>query len=263
MTKTATAANDRSDDLTSLRGVGPALAQRLHRLNIGKPLDLLFLLPLRYEDRTRLTPLGALQPGMRTVVEGEVALTEVVYRGRRTMLVRIFDGTGQLTLRFFYFSRAQQAGLKQGTHVRCYGEVRKAAGGLEIIHPEYRLIDPDAQQSFEETLTPIYPLTEGLQQGRIRNLVNQALDRWLPAVTDWIPPAFTSAAGLPELADSIRYLHRPPPDADLAELSAGTHPCQRRLALEEMLAHHLSLRKIRLRNSHPPGHCTVRPTRIA
>ena len=237
-----------SDDLTSLRGVGPALAKRLYKLNIERPIDLLFLLPLRYEDRTKLTPLGALRPGMRTVVEGEVALTEVVFRGRRTMLVRISDGTGLLTLRFFYFSRAQQAGLQQGARVRCYGEVRRTKGGLEIIHPEYRLLDPEARPVFEDTLTPIYPLTEGLQQGRIRNLVNQAIERCLPDVTDWIPAGFISAAGLPDLATSIRTLHHPPPDADLDELSAGTHPCQRRLALEEMLAHHLSLRKIRLRN---------------
>ncbi len=232
-------------DLKSLRGVGPALAERLAKLNIENPVDLLFLLPQRYEDRTRLTPLGATMPGIRAVIEGEIALTEVVFRRRRTMLVRIVDGTGQLTLRFFYFSKAQQGGLKPGTRIRCYGEIRKGPGGHEIVHPEYRLLSKADQHNLEETLTPIYPATEGLQQARLRNLVNQAIDRFLPQVTDWIPQHFISEHKLPDLKTSICTLHRPPPDADLEALATGTHPCQRRLALEEMLAHHLSLRRIR------------------
>jgi len=242
-----------SKDLKSLRGVGPALAERLAKLNVERPIDLLFLLPQRYEDRTRLTPLGATIPGLRTVVEGEIALTEIVYRRRRTLLVRIADGTGQLTLRFFYFSRAQQAGLKQGARVRCYGEVRKGPGGHEIIHPEYRILNAGDEHRLEDTLTPIYPTTEGLQQPRLRNLINQAIDRFLPQVTDWIPARFTTEAGLPDLETSIRTLHRPPPNADLATLAAGTHACQRRLALEEMLAHHLSLRRIRDQNRTRPA----------
>jgi ATP-dependent DNA helicase RecG len=251
-----TSASNRKDDaadLKCLRGVGPAVAERLAKLNIERPIDLLFLLPQRYEDRTCLTPLGATIPGMRTVVEGDIALTEVVFRRRRTLLVRIIDGTGQLTLRFFYFSRAQQTGLKQGAHVRCYGEVRKGPGGLEMIHPEYRVVDKNDKHSLEETLTPIYPTTEGLQQPRLRNLVNQAIDRFLPQVTDWIPQHCISAHGLPDLKSSILYMHRPPPDADLAALGAGIHACQRRLALEEMLAHHLSLRKIREQNRTRPA----------
>jgi len=244
---------DDATDVKSLRGVGPAVAECLVRLGIERPVDLLFLLPQRYEDRTRLTPLGATVPGLRTVVEGDIALTEIAFRGRRMLLVRIADGTGQLTLRFFYFSRAQQAGLKQGARIRCYGEIRKGPGGLEIIHPEYRILSPGGENRLEDTLTPIYPTTEGLQQARLRNLVNQAIDRFLPQVTDWIPERFMSEHGLPDLQSSIRTLHRPPPDADLAALAAGTHACQRRLALEEILAHHLSLRRIRERNRTQPA----------
>jgi len=244
---------DGTTDLKSLRGVGPAVAERLAKLNIERPLDLLFLLPQRYEDRTHMTALGAAVPGLRTVVEGDIALTEVVFRRRRTLLVRIVDGTGQLTLRFFYFSRAQQTGLKQGARVRCYGEVRKGPGGPEMIHPEYQILGPEEEHKPEDSLTPVYPTTEGLQQPRLRNLVNQAIDRFLPQVTDWIPQHFTSEQGLPDLESSIRTLHRPPPDADLAALTAGTHACQRRLALEEMLAHHLSLRKIREHNRTKPA----------
>lgn len=245
--------HDDAADLRSLRGVGPALAERLAKLNVERPIDLLFLLPQRYEDRTRLTPLGAMVPGLRGVVEGDIALSEIVFRRRRTLLVRITDGTGQLTLRFFYFSRSQQAGLKQGTRIRCYGEVRKGPGGFEMIHPEYRILDAQGENKLEDTLTPVYPTTEGLQQARLRNLVSQVIDRFLPQVTDWIPPHYTTEQGLENLESSILYLHRPPPDANLATLTAGTHECQRRLALEEMLAHHLSLRRIRERNRTEPA----------
>ena len=249
MTKPSPEAND----LTSLRGVGPALAERLAKLNIERSTDLLFLLPLRYEDRTRLTPLGAAVPGMRAVIEGEIALAEVAFRRRRMLLVRVTDGTGQLTLRFFHFSRAQQAGLKPGERVRCYGEVRKAPTGIEMIHPEYRVIGPAGASGLEDRLTPVYPTTEGLQQARLRNLAGQAIDRCLPSVTDWLPARFTEREKLPDLDTAIRTVHRPPPDIDLDLLAAGTHPCQRRLALEEMLAHHLSLRRIRERSRAQPA----------
>jgi ATP-dependent DNA helicase RecG len=224
------------------------LVNRLARLNIEYPMDLLFLLPHRYEDRTRLMPLGALRPGQRVVIEGEIALAETVYRGRRTLLVRITDGTGQLTLRFFYFSRRQQESLARGKTIRCFGEARQGPNGLEIVHPEYQLLPAGDNLRLEDRLTPIYPTTEGLQQARLRRLVNQAVERYLPEVTDWMPADIIADHNLPSLHEAITYLHRPPRHADVARLSAGTHACQRRLALEEMLAHHLSLRQVRERN---------------
>ncbi len=111
--------------LTALRGVGPALAKKLARLGLYRVEDLLFLLPLRYEDRTQLVKLGALQIGMRCLVTGEVLLAETVYRGRRNLLVRISDGSGQATLRFFHFSRQQQAQFQPGVHVSCFVAARK------------------------------------------------------------------------------------------------------------------------------------------
>ncbi len=211
-------------------------------------MDLLFLVPHRYEDRTRLMPLGALRAGQRVVIEGEIALAEIVYRRRRTLLVRITDGTGQLTLRFFYFSRSQQESLSRGNRIRCFGEARQGPNGLEIIHPEYQLLRNEDNPQLEDRLTPIYPTTEGLQQARLRSLVNQVLQRFLPEVTDLLPADIVAEHNLPTLREAIEYLHRPPKNADLASLSAGTHACQRRLALEEMLAHHLSLRQVRERN---------------
>lgn len=234
--------------LVDLKGVGPALAEKLARLGVHTPEDLLFILPLRYEDRTRLIPIGGLQAGQRAVVEGEIELTEIVYRRRRSLLCKISDGTGALTLRFFFFSRSQQQGLARGKRIRAYGEVRKGPGGLEIIHPEYRVLAASGADTLEENLTPIYPGTEGVQQGRLRNLVAQVLDSGGAILQDWLPADLSARHKLPALREAVEYLHRPPPDARLDELDAGIHPCQQRLALEELLAHHLSLRKLRKRS---------------
>ncbi|HET6725612.1 MAG TPA: ATP-dependent DNA helicase RecG [Gammaproteobacteria bacterium] len=234
-------------DVTALTGVGARLAERLAKLRIATLQDLLFHLPRQYEDRTRIRPIGSLRPGDTAVVEGEIELTETVFRGRRSLLSRIGDGSGALTLRFFHFSAAQAAGLRRGARVRCYGELRPGKTTLEMIHPEYRLVSDAAP--LEEALTPIYPATEGLGQPRLRALIGQALDR-LDAgrvtLPDWMPAGALEGAEYPALEDAIRYLHRPPPDADRERLAAGTHPAQRRLAFEELLAHHLSLRRLRL-----------------
>jgi ATP-dependent DNA helicase RecG len=230
--------------ITAMRGVGSMLAERLQRLGVTQVQDLLFVLPLRYEDRTQIVPLGALQPGMRAAVEGEVQLTEVVLRRRRQMLCRISDGSGFLTLRFFYFSAAQQNGLARGTRIRCFGEIRRGPSGLEIVHPEYRRQHDAA--TLEETLTPVYPGTEGVAQGRMRALVNEALrELESSAVRDWIPPQVLEPLGLPALKDALDYVHNPPREAQLAEMAAGRHPAQRRLAFEELLAHHLSLKLLK------------------
>jgi ATP-dependent DNA helicase RecG len=232
----------------SLRGVGPALAEKLQKLGVTQVQDLLFVLPSRYEDRTQIIPLGATRHGQRAVVEGEVQLTEVVFRRRRQLLTRISDGTGSLTLRFFYFTSAQQQGLARGTRIRCFGEVRRGPLGLEIVHPEYRRVGALGHEAepLEEVLTPIYPTTEGVPQPRLRSLIEQALKELeRDGVRDWIPPAMLADLDLPALTDALVMMHRPPRDADLAELLGGKHPAQRRLAFEELLAHHLSLRLIK------------------
>ena len=149
--------------LTALAGVGPALAKKLERLNLQRVEDLLFLLPLRYEDRTQLVRLGALVAGERCLVTGEVLLAETAYRGRRNLLVRISDGSGQLTLRFFHFSRSQQAQFQPGVRVTCFGEPRKGRAGFEMIHPEYRVQRAGQDPAVNDALTPIYPATEGVQ----------------------------------------------------------------------------------------------------
>jgi ATP-dependent DNA helicase RecG len=232
--------------LTALSGVGPALAEKLARLDIHRVGDLLFLLPNRYEDRTRLFKIGSLQPGSRCLVSGEVLLAELVYRGRRNLLVRVGDGTGQLTLRFFHFSKQQQSQFRTGAVLSCFGEVRAGPVGLEMVHPEYRILKPGQSPIQSDALTPIYPGTEGVQQGRLRNLAGQALKIAVSSPPEeLLPGEIRQKYAMPALFDALLYLHQPPPDADLASIEAGRHPCQQRLAFEELLAHYLSLRQLR------------------
>lgn len=232
--------------LTVLRGVGPALATTLERLDVYRVEDLLFLLPLRYEDRTTLNRIGALRPGMRCLVSGEVLLAETVFRGRRNMLVRIGDGSGQMTLRFFHFSRQQLAQFQNGVTVTCFGDVRPGPIGLEMVHPEYRVLRAGQKPEVNDSLTPVYPMTEGVQQGRLRNLVDQALmlmQKEAPA--ELLPAKILEKLDLPKLGVALNYLHNPPPDVDLVSIEAGKHPCQIRLSFEELLAHYMSLRNLR------------------
>jgi ATP-dependent DNA helicase RecG len=233
--------------VTALHGVGPRLAEKLAALDIHTVQDLLFHLPLRYQDRTRITPIGALQPGRDAVIEGEVRAADVVFGRRRSLVCRLQDGTGTTTLRFFHFSAAQKAQLEPGTRLRCYGEVRRGAHGLEFYHPEYQAADgPAPAPENSATLTPIYPTTEGLQQTSWRKLCGAALallsgeslSDYLPT----LPPEITTRAPLSEI---IRYLHQPAANAAQEKLLAGNHPFQQRLAFEELLAHQLSLLQLR------------------
>ena len=249
-----TTSTDVQKPVTALRGVGQALAVRLARLGVFTIQDLLFLLPLRYEDRTRVVPIGTLRVGDRAVIEAEVELTEIVFRGRRQLLTRIADGSGFLTLRFFHFNQSQKDALARGSKLRCFGEVRRGPLGLEIVHPEYRLIDAEKAPSLSESLTAIYPATEGVQQGRLRRLTDLALDAAANgALTDWLPATVLTEFHWPTLLEALGYAHRPPPDANLAHLEARRTPAQRRLAFEELLAHQLSLKLLRREIRNDPA----------
>ncbi len=247
--------------LTTLKGVGPRMAERLERLGLRGIEDLLFHLPYRYQDRTQVAVIGALRPGSELVVEGEVQACDIKFGKRRSLLCRINDGTGSLMLRFFHFNARQQAGLVRGARLRCFGEVRRGAAMLEMVHPEYELLDPEgdsaplAGAATEPHLTPLYHATDGLAQKSLRQLTDRALERLAQAeLFDYLPPELVATLGLPGLAEALRYVHRPPPDAPVAALLAGEHPAQQRLAFEELLAHHLSLRQLRQRieiNSAP------------
>ncbi|HEY8518668.1 MAG TPA: ATP-dependent DNA helicase RecG [Gammaproteobacteria bacterium] len=227
--------------IAALPGVGPRLTERLARLGLTRLGDLLCWLPQRYEDRTSIVPLGAVAPGQKVLVEGTVELAEVVYRRRRSLLCRIADGTGAITLRFFHFTPAQARGLQRGVRLRCFGEVRAGPTGLEMVHPEYRAVAPDEGPP-SATLTPVYPTTEGLTQQRLRQLAARALavlerEPLVDHLADQLPP------GWPSINAALQGLHRPPQGTEAGLLESGKHPWQRRIALEELIAQRLSLKR--------------------
>ena len=240
--------NTLSQPVTELKGVGNKVAERLQKLGIWQVQDLLFHLPLRYQDRTRLLPLGSLRSHQEGLVEGSVKLSQVKFGRRRSLLCHIEDGTGSLVLRFFHFSKVQQQQLKQGALVRCFGEVRTGPSSLEMVHPEYQIIADDKIVPVDRDLTPIYPTTEGVHQIGFRKLIKQALtflndDQMLPEL-------LPQAARLHDVADfslveALLFVHQPPPDVDVELLMERRHPTQRRLAYEELLAQHLGMRRVR------------------
>ena len=233
--------------VTALAGVGPALVESLARLGLHRVQDLWFHLPLRYEDRTHLTPLTDLRPGMRAQVVGTVEAVEKGFRYRPQLKVAIGDGAMQtLLLRFFHFNRAQAEQFRVGTRLLCYGEARQGNASLEMVHPQYRRLEDDASVVLDELLTPVYPTTEGLGQKRLGNVIAKALQQ-LPveAELELIPPALCGKFGLTSLREALLYVHRPPPDARIDQLMQGRHPAQQRLAFEELLTQHMSLKRLR------------------
>ena len=237
-----------SDPITSLTGIGPRLQEKLMRIGINRIQDLLFHLPYRYIDRTRLISLGELKAGEDAYFQGEIELTQIRYGKRRSLLCRISDGTGAAILRFFYFSKSQQNKLQRGQLIRCYGKVRRGSSSLEIIHPEYRLLESGVDVELEKQLTAVYPSTEGLQQPRIRKLIEQALvilNSDKKNINELLPQEILLEQDLPTLADALEYVHRAPITADLQSLIDEKHPTQKRLIIEELLAHQLSLLELR------------------
>jgi ATP-dependent DNA helicase RecG len=227
-----------------LSGIGGQTAKRLQKIGINKIQDLLFHLPSRYEDRTKIYPLGALTSGMSVVVCGRIDFTDVLMQGRGSLVCRISDGTGFITLRFFHFSARQRMALQVGEVISCFAEVRHGYAGLEMIHPEYKLLaSPDACAT-ETCLTPVYPLTEGLRQATLRKAIKQAVTICATnrnALPDWLPEAELQALQYPNLFDAIQTLHAPGESISAEDLKTGKLPALKRLAFEEFLAHHLSL----------------------
>lgn len=231
---------------SALKGVGASLAAKLARIGLLSVQDLLLHLPLRYLDRTRITPIGALQPNSNAVIEAEVRACDVVFGKRRSLVCKVQDGTGTLTLRFYHFNNAQKQRLINGTRLRIFGETRRGASGLEMYHPEYDELDSAAPLPLDQSLTSIYPATEGLTQPRLRSLALQALT-WLDkhALKELLPDVVRRQLNQSSLADALRYLHQPPTNANIQQLIDGEHPFQQRLVFEELLAHHLSLLLLR------------------
>jgi ATP-dependent DNA helicase RecG len=238
------AVNLASYPITELKGAGPKIAERLAKLNIYSVHDLLFHLPMRYEDRTRIYPVSELQAHYHVSIEAVVENTNISFGRRRMLTCQVNDGTGRVSLKFFTFTAAQKNNLSVGATLRCFGEVRRGRNGFEMVHPEYKVINPDNSTAVEESLTPVYPTTEGLKQLTLRKLSSQAvvllerhgIEELLPA--EYQPQGYS-------LEHALLTLHKPSPEQSTLLLEQGIHPAQQRLAFEELLAQNLSLLKLR------------------
>ncbi|WP_434341173.1 ATP-dependent DNA helicase RecG [Motilimonas cestriensis] len=234
--------------LTTLKGVGSKLAEKLTKLGLANVQDMLFHLPLRYEDRTRIFAIQDMLPGLHGAILGEIKSTQVSFGNRRILTCKISDGTGSVTLRFFHFNAGQKNALSEGKWLRCYGEFRRGKFGYEITHPEYQVLNDPEQLECEEALTPVYPTTEGLKQNTFRNLTHQAVELLKQHNIDEVLPAQLNHYAF-SLQEALIYLHQPPADADQDLMDAGEHPAQQRLIIEELLAHNLSMLLLRQKSS--------------
>ncbi|WP_338018836.1 ATP-dependent DNA helicase RecG [Halorhodospira halochloris] len=232
--------------LQALPGVGERSVQRLHRLNIYTLADLLLHLPIRYEDRTRLRRIADLSAGERALVEGAIAWSEVAQGRRRRLLCRISDGSGQLDLVFFNYPPKTAERLQRGLWLRCFGEVRAGYGSLQMVHPEYKRVKPGDTDRLSEALTPVYRSTDGLHQKKLRSLVDVALELFAQHGQDHLDGSMLPESGWPGLLEAFQQIHRPSPETDTQALLEGRHPAVQRVAYEELLAHHLTLRRYRL-----------------
>ncbi len=235
--------------ITELKGVAAKMAEKLHKLGINTVQDLLFHLPLRYEDRTRIYPIASLTPGSYGTIEAEIQSSQIINGRKRMLICNVRDDSGTMTLRFFNFSAAQRNAMQQGLTIRAYGEVRRGNHQAEIIHPDYKILKGDEPPNLSETLTPIYPTTEGLKQASWMKLTEQALNLLQEdGLQELLPEALRP--NQQSLAQAVRTLHRPPVDVDIYRLEQGQHPAQQRLVQEELLAHNLSMLKLRERSNH-------------
>lgn len=238
-----TGPQDLQRPVTSLAGIGSQTAAKLEKLGIVSVQDLLFHLPQRYQDRTRVHPIAQLLPGMTVLVSGDVEFTDSPQRGRPSVVCRISDDSGMLSLRFFHFSVQQCQALKPGVRVACFGEIRHGYIGLEMVHPEYRILAADEDPT-ESVLTPVYPSTEGLSQAALRKAARQALSyviRDPEQLPDWLPKHVLDRHRYPSLNQALQILHNPPAGLMPDSLQDGSLPALKRLAFEEFLAHHLAL----------------------
>jgi len=237
--------------VSALAGIGAQTARRFEKLGIRVIQDLLFHLPVRYEDRTRLTPIGSLAAGMTAMIAGRVEFADILPRGRKSLIVRIADDTGFISLKFFHYSASQFHAFAPGALVSCFGEARYGYAGLEMTHPDYQIIADADHFALDSRLTPVYPLTEGLTQNTIRKAVKQALALCMHdsrLLIDWLPERLLQQLRFPALQQAIQTLHTPGEPGASAALQNGSHPALKRLAFEELLTHYLSLRQAKSLN---------------
>ncbi|WP_288688973.1 ATP-dependent DNA helicase RecG [uncultured Acinetobacter sp.] len=220
-----------------LQGVGAASATLLEKLNIFTTDDLLFHLPRDYEDRSTIIPMNQLTVGRSYLLEGTVKNIDFPPGKRKSMAAILDDDFGKITMRFYHIYKGITDRVKPGNRLRIFGEVRVGARGLEMYHPELQVISEHTPLP-QTQLTAIYPATEGLTQPKLREYVKQALTHYSDDLPELLPQKFTNGFALKQALD---YIHHPPVDANMLQLSQGSHPAQQRLIFEELVAHQVSL----------------------
>lgn len=231
--------------LTALVGVGAAVAAKLAKIHIYHVQDLLFHLPSRYEDRTKITLLSDIRPDSYATIEGVVQSCEVTFGKRAILSVTLSDGSGKIALRFFNFNAGMKNSLQAGIRIKAFGEIRRGRFMAEMHHPQYQIIRNDQPLVLEENLTPIYPATDGLRQIALRNFIDQALELLHRTPVRELLPIELNPHKMC-LKDALIFLHRPPPTVSLEQLEQGAHPAQQRLIYEELLAHNLAIQQSRV-----------------
>ena len=249
-------------------GVGPQMALKLAKVHVHTVQDVLFHLPHRYEDRTSVTDLNALLPNLSTVVIGQIESSQVVFGRRRSLLIRISDDTGgRLTIRMFYFNRSQEKSFQRGLWVKCFGEVRVGAKDYEMVHPDYKVSVKEPKAGLDTTLTPVYPTTDGVSQALWRKITDQALSQALPQVSELVDPSclpaeLQGAYEAANLQQALQALHRPKAGVDLTSMQEASSNAHQRLIMEELLAHHFSLRKSRAVREHEQAPMLVKAAHL-
>lgn len=230
----------------TLKGVGPKVAEKLANLSIFNLEDLIFHLPLRYQDKSRIHPIVALRQGQMAQVFGVIEKAEISFGKRRSLVCKICDGSGVLEIRLFYFSMAQKKQFVIGEYLQCYGLVTHSGRSYSMIHPELTFLKDKSVPQLQHGLQAIYPTTEGLQQRSLSAMMRQALTalrQYSP--TELIPEFWLQKLNFPQLAKALQMLHQPPLDISLTAIENGDHPLIKRLAFEELVAQHIALQKIK------------------
>lgn len=248
----------------ALKGVGDKLAAKLGNLGIASLEDLLFHLPSRYQDRSRIHPIGSLLVGQTAQIFGQIEAADIVFGKRRSLVCKVSDGSGIIDIRFFYFSMSQKKQLKRGEYLQCYGQVARSGRNYCMIHPEIKYRRSNSTPQLADALIPIYPTTEGLQQRSFRRLIDQALELLSEnTIQELLPPTILSQQStafklsdkneLPALASTLAFLHQPPLDFAMSDLLRGDHPLIKRLAFEELVAQQLGMMQRKQRHQQTRG----------
>ena len=236
--------------LTDLKGVGQKGLIKLNKIGINSIEDLLFHLPIRYNDKTKLSKIADLEAGKKLLFEGRIEKANVIFFKKRMFVVRISDETGSVQLRFFYFNKSQMSNFSVGKNVRCFGELRVASNTKEVVHPECLFYDK-IKPPIDEFLTPVYPLTEGLYQHSLRNFIKQSLGFLKSGkiiLPELLPANVLKKYNLVDINSALSNIHNPRKNISHEELIDSRNQNKKRLVFEELLAHQLVFKQIRAFN---------------